>query len=272
MYQRAILRLASQYPTGLQPVPEAGDLYVSHVLLREVFRAADVRFVRSVSRPSSLPIRRFRATTTSRDAPTRPSFVPLLQRPGCRVPIRSVTTTSIWTTRDTAFAARPPKISSARSISRSIRPRAPIKACGGTVLPAPKRAGASTSLTRATRSSPPGTPTSTTGKALWLSMLAPALRHQQRLRRATSMSTSGRLSTTSSSPVTPQQVGTGTVTFADANNATFAYQVTQAARQHHQRRRSPGTISARRAAHLHLLPHQSEFLGRDQLPGPLVGP
>ncbi len=39
------------------------------------------------------------------------------------------------------------------------------------------------------------------------------------------MSTSGRRSTTSSASGSPGKVGTGTVTFTDANNGTFAYQI-----------------------------------------------
>ena len=80
------------------------------------------------------------------------------------------------------------------------------------------------SRTRATSSSPPGSPTMPTGKALWLSMTAN--KTAEGVYSGTLYQTHGpAFSAMPFSPaaVTATAVGTGTLTFSDGNNGSFAY-------------------------------------------------
>ena len=112
-------------------------------------------------------------------------------------------------------------------LGRAARPRArrpTTRTCGGRRRRGRSRAGASISPTRATSSSPPGSPTSD-GKPLWLSVTAP--RTGPTSTPARCIGPRARRSTRRRSipPVLRRACRHGGLTFADGNRGTFAYTV-----------------------------------------------
>ena len=194
----------------------------------------------------------------------------------CRRDLRRDISASVaMSSFSTAATCRPPGHSTrAASRSRDLRFRPTMKGCGGRRPRDRSRAGASTSRTRAIRSSPPGTPTT---RAATRS----GSRCSRSGRPAAGAIYAGDIYVDSGPPFNnftgsaiATKVGTGTLTFSDSQLRTVRL-------QHRQRRRREQRSAARAHQSLHSrrqqpaarlrLRRRPRSRGRDQLSGSVVG-